>query len=126
MNNYRNNININIRKSFEIKTISLSYNVTTKHKVGADMIDNFDIKSRCELLAEYMIEHNATVRSCAAAFGISKSTVHKDITEKLKNTNYTLYSRIKILLEQNKAERHLRGGEATRLKFHQKKQEKAV
>ncbi len=86
------------------------------------MIDNLDIKERCELLAEYMIEHNATVRSCAAAFGISKSTVHKDITEKLKSSNYILYTKAKQLLEQNKAERHLRGGEATRLKYYNKKQ----
>lgn len=90
------------------------------------MIDKFDFRSRCEVLAEYMIDQNATVRSCAAAFGISKSTVHKDITEKLKNTNHTLYLKTKKLLEQNKAERHLRGGEATRLKFHNKKIEKAI
>ena len=90
------------------------------------MIDNRKYKSRCELLAEYMIEHNATVRSCASAFGISKSTVHKDVTEKLKTNNYTLYLKTKNLLERNKAERHLRGGEATRQKFHNKKQEKAM
>ncbi len=85
------------------------------------MIDNFEIKSRCELLAEYMITHKATVRSCAAAFGISKSTVHKDITEKLEECNYTLYTQVKVLLEQNKAERHIRGGEATRIKFYNRK-----
>ncbi|MBQ3184269.1 MAG: sporulation transcriptional regulator SpoIIID [Clostridia bacterium] len=90
------------------------------------MVDNFEIRSRCELLAEYMIEHNATVRSCAAAFGISKSTVHKDVAEKLKYRNYTLYIQIKKLLDQNKAERHIRGGEATRIKFYNKKQEKAM
>ncbi len=90
------------------------------------MIDIFETRSRCELLAEYMIEHNATVRSCAAVFGISKSTVHKDITEKLKEHNYTLYTQAKKLLEQNKAERHLRGGEATRIKFYKKKHEKAM
>ena len=90
------------------------------------MIDNFEIKPRCELLAEYMIEHSSTVRSCAAAFGISKSTVHKDITEKLRESNYTLYTKTKKVLEQNKAERHLRGGEATRKKFCMKKEEKAM
>ncbi|MBQ4560983.1 MAG: sporulation transcriptional regulator SpoIIID [Clostridia bacterium] len=85
------------------------------------MIDNLDIKSRCVLLAEYMVDNSATVRSCASAFGISKSTVHKDVTEKLKNTNYTLYTKVKKILERNKAERHLRGGEATRMKFSQRK-----
>lgn len=90
------------------------------------MIDKFETKTRCELLAEYMIEHCSTVRSCAAAFGISKSTVHKDITEKLKESNYTLYKQTKKILEQNKAERHLRGGEATRKKFSIKKEEKAM
>ncbi len=90
------------------------------------MIDNYKIRSRCELLAEYMIEHNATVRSCAAVFGISKSTVHKDITEKLKEHNYSLYTQTKQLLDHNKAERHLRGGEATRIKFYNRKHEKAI
>ncbi|MBR6514106.1 MAG: sporulation transcriptional regulator SpoIIID [Clostridia bacterium] len=84
------------------------------------MVDKLNLKSRCELLAEYMISHDATVRSCACAFGISKSTVHKDITEKLKNTNYTLYTHTKKVLERNKAERHIRGGEATRIKFSKK------
>ena len=82
------------------------------------MVDNFEIKARCELLAEYLINHNATVRSCAQAFGISKSTVHKDITEKLRNTNFNLFRRAKEVLEKNKAERHIRGGEATRMKFN--------
>ena len=77
----------------------------------------FDTERRCEILAKYMTTHNATVRSCAAYFGISKSTVHKDITEKLKITNKALYDEVKLLLEKNKAEGHLRGGEATRKKF---------
>lgn len=81
------------------------------------MVEFFSIKSRCETLAEYMIANNATVRLCAQAFGISKSTVHKDITEKLKNENSVLYEKTKELLEKNKAERHIRGGEATRIKY---------
>ncbi len=85
------------------------------------MRDDFDASMRCEVLAQYMLEHNATVRVCASVYGISKSTVHKDITEKLKNVNYTLYCEIKGLLEKNKAERHIRGGEATRKKFLEKK-----
>ena len=78
---------------------------------------NFNTRSRCEILAEYMIDTNSTVRNCATVFGISKSTVHKDITDRLKHENMRLYTQVKILLEKNKSERHLRGGEATRLKF---------
>lgn len=76
-----------------------------------------DTEKRSEILAKYMLDNNATVRSCASSFGISKSTVHKDITEKLKRNNNDLYEKVKKLLEKNKAERHLRGGEATRKKF---------
>ena len=74
-------------------------------------------RERCELLAEYVIETGATVRACAAHFGISKSTVHKDLTLKLKYSNKNLYYEVKKILHQNKAERHLRGGEATRRKY---------
>ena len=77
----------------------------------------FDTHRRCVILAQYMLENDSTVRSCASIFGISKSTVHKDITERLKKTDYILYQEVKKLLEKNKAERHLRGGEATRKKF---------
>ena len=69
------------------------------------------------LLASYLIENNATVRSVANVFGISKSTVHKDITHNLKRVNKELYYRAKKVLEQNKKERHLRGGEATKNKY---------
>ena len=74
-------------------------------------------KERCEILASYVIEHGATVRSTASHFGISKSTVHKDLAYKLKFYNNTLYESVKEILETNKSERHLRGGEATRLKY---------
>ena len=76
-------------------------------------------KERCVLLANYLIENQATVRSAAARFGISKSTVHKDLSFKLKYINPTLYSAVKEILEINKSERHLRGGEATRKKYMQ-------
>ena len=76
-----------------------------------------DIKERCEMLARYVIETGATVRSCAANFGISKSTVHKDLTTKLRYINKNLYIDVKKILFQNKSERHLRGGEATRQKY---------
>lgn len=79
-------------------------------------------EERCEKLAQYMLEHHATVRAAAAHFGISKSTVHKDVTTSLEARNAPLYAEVKILLETNKAERHFRGGEATRQKYLQKKE----
>ena len=77
-------------------------------------------RDRCELLADYVIETGATVRTCAAKFGVSKSTVHKDLTCKLKYINPSMYKAVKEILEINKSERHLRGGEATRRKYLQK------
>ena len=74
-------------------------------------------RERCELLAEYVIENRATVRNAAIYFGISKSTVHKDISQKLKYINPILYNNAKEILDINKSERHLRGGEATRRKY---------
>ncbi len=76
-----------------------------------------DYKSRCVVLGQYVAEHNCTVRETAAVFGISKSTVHKDVTEKLKKENPGLYKSVLSVLEKNKAERHLRGGEATKRKY---------
>ena len=77
------------------------------------MTDAF-IKDRCETLAEYVIDTGATVRSTASHFGVSKSTVHKDVTETLRHVNPILWESVAEVLEQNKNERHLRGGEATR------------
>ena len=76
-----------------------------------------ELKSRCVLLGQYIAENGATVREAAAVYGISKSTVHKDVREKLKYENYGLWRQVCLVLEKNKAERHLRGGEATRLKY---------
>ncbi len=76
-----------------------------------------DSRERCEVLAEYLIDHQTTVRKTAYRYGISKSTVHKDITEKLQKINSALYNDVKIILDINKAERHIRGGEATREKY---------
>ena len=70
----------------------------------------------CEL-AVYMIQTGATVRSAANHFGISKSTVHKALTEKLQQCNYTLYLQVRQILDRNKQERHIRGGLATRMKY---------
>lgn len=74
-------------------------------------------KERSVLMATYLIENNSTVRKVAKQFGISKSTVHKDITENLKSVNPTLYKQVKEILEKNKNERHIRGGEATKQKY---------
>ena len=68
-------------------------------------------------LARYMIEQKATVRQTAARFGISKSTVHKDITTRLRQLNSGLYERVQAVLRVNKQERHIRGGMATREKY---------
>ena len=74
-------------------------------------------KERAEMLAEYVINTGATVRACAVRFGISKSTVHKDLSIKLRYINAGLYAQVKQILEINKAERHIRGGEATKQKY---------
>jgi len=68
-------------------------------------------------LALYIIENRATVRSAAQRFGISKSTVHKDLSERLPQFNRSLYLQAKAVLEENKAQRHIRGGIATRKKY---------
>lgn len=70
----------------------------------------------CELAA-YVIETGATVRAAAKHFGISKSTVHKALTEKLRQCNYTLYLQVRQILDKNKRERHIRGGMATKRKY---------
>lgn len=75
------------------------------------------IEERAVEIANYIIEHKATVRQAAKKFGISKSTVHKDITQTLKRVNRTLYKEVKSVLDQNKQERHIRGGEATKKKY---------
>lgn len=75
---------------------------------------------RCELMGSYIVEHSATVRDAAKQFGISKSTVHKDVTVELRTVNYTLYNKVNDVLQKNKEERHLRGGEATRKKYKER------
>lgn len=76
-----------------------------------------NIEERAEKLALYIIENKTTVRAAAGKFGISKSTVHKDLSERLPIFNRTLYLQAKQVLEENKAERHIRGGIATRRKY---------
>ena len=75
------------------------------------------IEERAVALAQYIVEHQATVRAAAGKFGISKSTVHKDLSERLPWLDQNLYRQAKAVLEENKAERHIRGGIATRKKY---------
>ncbi len=79
---------------------------------------------RCVILGKYIVENNATVRAAARQFGISKSTVHQDITTKLEKTNASLYNEVKAVLDKNKQERHIRGGEATKKKYIELKSHK--
>ena len=76
-----------------------------------------NIEERAVELAEYIIENRATVRAAAKRFGVSKSTVHKDLSERLERINPALHQEVKEVLEFNKAERHIRGGLATRKKY---------
>ena len=77
------------------------------------------IEERAIKMAEYIIENKTTVRQTAKEFGISKSTVHKDVTEILRHVDRALYDEVSRVLAINKQERHLRGGEATRRKYRQ-------
>lgn len=76
-----------------------------------------NIEERACALACYIIEHRTTVRAAAKVFGVSKSTVHKDLSERLPGFNRPLYLQVKAVLDENKAERHIRGGIATRQKY---------
>ena len=82
-----------------------------------------NIEERARQLAEYIIDNDSTVRAAAKQFGVSKSTVHKDLTERLPHVNPGLFRQVRVLLDLNKAERHIRGGLATKRKYalkHQK------
>lgn len=76
-----------------------------------------NIEERAVTLAQYIVEEKATVRAAAARFGISKSTVHKDLSERLSSFHPILYQQVKAVLEENKAQRHIRGGQATQRKY---------
>ena len=80
-----------------------------------------DIEKRVKILAIYIIETKSTVRQTAKKFNISKSTVHKDISERLEKINPSLAIEAKKVLETNKSERHIRGGRATKLKYQHEK-----
>ena len=75
------------------------------------------IEERAIVVAKYILEKNTTVRQTAKTFGVSKSTIHKDVTERLEEINPTLAKEVKMVLEKNKSERHIRGGMETKLKY---------
>ncbi|MBQ2942188.1 MAG: sporulation transcriptional regulator SpoIIID [Clostridia bacterium] len=84
------------------------------------------IENRTVRLAEYIVENKSTVRSAAKKFGISKSTVHKDVSERLKEIDRGLFDDVRIILDENKEVRHIRGGLATRKKYSEKRKNSIV
>jgi len=80
------------------------------------------IEERAIVVAKYILEKNTTVRQTAKTFGVSKSTIHKDVTERLEEINPTIAKEVKMVLEKNKSERHIRGGMATKLKYEKETQ----
>lgn len=82
------------------------------------------IEERAIELAQYIIDSKDTVRGAASKFGISKSTVHKDVSERLLKINPSLAYQVRVILDENKAERHIRGGMATKLKYEHDREEK--
>lgn len=99
---------------------------TMSQQVNTSMVQEFGTKQeRCVSLGKYIVDNGATVRSAAKVFGISKSTVHQDITSRLEKVNPTLQKQVKEVLEKNKQERHIRGGMATKKKYSElREQEK--
>ena len=79
------------------------------------------IEERVLQVAQYIIDSKATIRKTAKVFGVSKSTIHKDVTERLEEINPSLALEVKRVLEKNKSERHIRGGMATKLKYEREK-----
>ena len=88
-----------------------------KQQIQAAEERGLALDDRAVRLGTYIAEHEATVRSTAAAFGISKSTVHKDITVRLPMLHAGLYAQVRDIIEKNKQERHIRGGLATKRKY---------
>ena len=84
-------------------------------------MNNFDNNERAIQLAYYILENNTTIRATAKVFDIPKSTVHHDLSTKLKYINYPLYKNVKKLLEQNFSTKHIHGGESTRKKYEKLK-----
>lgn len=93
------------------------------HEGTTDIMNFSSPNERAVALAEYTIKNKCTVRESAAHFGVSKSTVHKDLTTTLPKISKALYIAVKEILELNKADRHIRGGEATRKKYEERRKE---
>ncbi|MCM1299636.1 MAG: sporulation transcriptional regulator SpoIIID [[Eubacterium] siraeum] len=92
-------------------------------KTTTSIVQDFGTKQeRCVSLGKYIVDNGATVRSAAKVFGISKSTVHQDITARLEKINPSLQKQVKEVLEKNKQERHIRGGLATKKKYSEIKE----
>lgn len=92
-------------------------------QLGGDYMRE-DLERRAEEIAVYLVEHVCTIREAAGKFGVSKSTVHKDLSERLPGCNRSLWLQVKHILEQNKAERHIRGGNATKEKYQVRREQK--
>ena len=88
-----------------------------KHNIRTTLGNKNFIENRAITLAHYIIDSKDTVRGAAKKFGISKSTVHKDVSERLKKINPSLAREVRLVLDENKAERHIRGGMATKMKY---------
>lgn len=99
--------------AYNIKTSILGWNCMK----GSNLFKHKQIEERAAEIAAYIIDNNATVRQTAKQFGISKSTVHKDVTERLLQINPSLAERARVVLDLNKSERHIRGGLATKEKY---------
>lgn len=84
----------------------------------------YSIEERASQLAHYIIDSKDTVRGAAKKFGISKSTVHKDLSERIVKINPALAAEVRLILDENKAERHIRGGMATKMKYSHQKENK--
>lgn len=84
----------------------------------------YSIEERANELAHYIIDSKDTVRGAAKKFGVSKSTVHKDLSERIVKINPALAAEVRLILDENKAERHIRGGMATKMKYSQQKENK--
>ncbi len=82
------------------------------------------IEERAVKVAQYIIETEDTVRGAAKKFGISKSSIHKDVSQRLLGINYALAMEVRKVLDKNKSERHIRGGMATKLKYSKKREQK--
>ena len=106
-----------LRRLFSYPRCTAHINQPVKKHCGECCCLKGNIEERACQLALYIIENKATVRGAAQKFGISKSTVHKDLSERLPGFNRPLYLQVKGILEENKAERHIRGGIATRRKY---------